>query len=227
MIGFALWAALFAAVLALEGLGLTLRGHEWPTISDVFRSATRPVIGRWAFFAFWLWAGWHFFIRGWQFFLRGPGAADPGPGALGGGKTLGTILSQVVVPLAAVYLLVAIMLFVGYRSWHAGAARVRVPFGRAASLMRERPLAFVRYTLGTIVGGYVVFVGVLGLYQLLVGGSAGGITASALAGGAFLAFALALPAFLVLSFAESAVAARARPHRDRPTARRDFRPTNG
>jgi len=27
-------------------------------------------VGRWALFALWLWAGWHFFVRGWHFLLR-------------------------------------------------------------------------------------------------------------------------------------------------------------
>jgi hypothetical protein len=30
----------------------------------------RYPVGRWVLFAFWLWAGWHFFVRGWHFLLR-------------------------------------------------------------------------------------------------------------------------------------------------------------
>jgi uncharacterized protein DUF6186 len=78
VIGYALWTLLLVALLALEACGLTLSGHQWPTLSDLFRSATRPVYGRWIFFALWLWLGWHFFIRGWEFFLRGKGAESPG-----------------------------------------------------------------------------------------------------------------------------------------------------
>jgi hypothetical protein len=55
------WALLFAAMVVLEGLGLTLRG--WPAVSDLFRDLSRPVAGRWALFGAWLWLGWAFFLR--------------------------------------------------------------------------------------------------------------------------------------------------------------------
>src|SRR6516164_8584045 len=104
MIAPILWAAVFAGMLVLEGLSLTLRSHDWPSISDMFRAATRPVLGRWLLFALWLWIGWHFFIRGWQFFLRGAGARNPGGGGgAGGSKTAGQIMLQVVLPLFALY----------------------------------------------------------------------------------------------------------------------------
>src|SRR5690242_15525646 len=102
MIGYVVWALLLAGMLVVEGLGLTLPGHQWPTISDMFRTATRPAAGRWALFALWLWTGWHFFIRGWHFFLRGSGAAEPGHG-IGGGKSLAATLTQVVMPLTLLY----------------------------------------------------------------------------------------------------------------------------
>jgi hypothetical protein len=56
-------------VFAWEGLALA-RVTGVPSLSDVFRVIMRYPVGRWALFAFWLWAGWHFFIRGWHFLLR-------------------------------------------------------------------------------------------------------------------------------------------------------------
>jgi len=63
------WAVLFGALFAWEGLALA-RVTGVPSLSDVFRVITRYPVGRWALFALWLWAGWHFFIRGWHFLLR-------------------------------------------------------------------------------------------------------------------------------------------------------------
>src|SRR5438876_6102005 len=101
MIGIIGWAVVFAAMLIWEGLSLSLRGSQWPSISDMARSLTRPLAGRWLFFALWLWFGWHYFIRGWAFLLRGPA---PGGGKGGGGsKSAGQLLGQVVFPLAIVY----------------------------------------------------------------------------------------------------------------------------
>jgi len=41
-----------------------------PSLNGVFRVITRSPPGRWALFALWLWAGWHFFVRGWHFLFR-------------------------------------------------------------------------------------------------------------------------------------------------------------
>jgi hypothetical protein len=207
MIAVVLWAAAFAVILVLEALGLTLRGHDWPTISDMFRAATRPVAGRWIFFALWLWAGWHFFIRGWHFFLRGSGAAEPGHGS-GGGKSAAEIVTQVVTPLLVLYLLLVSVLVIGYRAWRTGRIGTRTP---------RRPFAFVRHSALTAAAGYGVFVGVMGLYTLLVGQSASGVFGSAAKWGAFLAFGVALPVFCLLSFAETWVGARRR-HGDAQSA---------
>ena len=70
LIGYLVWVVLFGAVFAWEGLALA-RVTGVPTLSDVFRVIMRYPVGRWALFALWLWAGWHFFIRGWHFLLRG------------------------------------------------------------------------------------------------------------------------------------------------------------
>ncbi len=69
VIGYLVWAALFGALFAWEGLALA-QVSGYPTLSDAFRVIMRYPVGRWALFALWLWAGWHFFVRGWHFLLR-------------------------------------------------------------------------------------------------------------------------------------------------------------
>jgi hypothetical protein len=69
LIGYLAWAVLFGALFAWEGLA-RVRVTGVPSLGDVFRVITRNPVGRWALFALWLWAGWHFFIRGWHFLLR-------------------------------------------------------------------------------------------------------------------------------------------------------------
>jgi hypothetical protein len=69
LIGYVAWVVLFGALFAWEGLALAGVSGV-PTLSDVFRVITRHQFARWVLFAFWLWAGWHFFIRGWHFLLR-------------------------------------------------------------------------------------------------------------------------------------------------------------
>ena len=69
VIGYLVWAVLFGALFAWEGLGLA-RVSGCPTLSDVFRLIMRYPVGRWAMFALWLWVGWHLFVRGWHFLLR-------------------------------------------------------------------------------------------------------------------------------------------------------------
>ncbi len=75
LIGYLVWAVLFGAFFAWEGLGLAAF-HRYPTLSDAVRVIMRYPLGRWALFALWLWLGWHFFIRGWHFLLRS-GPQDP------------------------------------------------------------------------------------------------------------------------------------------------------
>jgi hypothetical protein len=70
-VGYFVWAALFGALIAWEGIGLVRAGDAYPTLSDAVRGLMRYPIGRWALFALWLWLGWHVFIRGWHLPLRG------------------------------------------------------------------------------------------------------------------------------------------------------------
>jgi hypothetical protein len=70
VIGYLIWAVLFGALFAWEGIGLVRQNDAFPTLSDCFRAIMRYPFGRWALFALWLWFGWHLFVRGWHFFLR-------------------------------------------------------------------------------------------------------------------------------------------------------------
>lgn len=70
VIGLIGWGVIIGALLVWEGLGLVYDHGRWPTLSDMLRTVTATVPGRWILFALWLWAGWHMFVRGWQFFLR-------------------------------------------------------------------------------------------------------------------------------------------------------------
>lgn len=70
VVGYLVWAVLFGALFAWEGLALTRSDDAIPTLSDALRAVMRHPVGRWALFALWLWFGWHTFVRGWQFLLR-------------------------------------------------------------------------------------------------------------------------------------------------------------
>jgi hypothetical protein len=70
VIGYIVWALLFGALFAWEGLALSHLSGSVPTLSDTFRAIMRYPFGRWALFAVWLWFGWHIFVRGWHFLLR-------------------------------------------------------------------------------------------------------------------------------------------------------------
>jgi len=185
------WAAIFAAMMVWEGVSLSMRGSQWLTISDMARALTRPVLGRWAFFALWLWFGWHYFIRGWTFFLRGsPPGGGGGPGA---SKTASEVLAQVVFPLVIAYGFVVGTLALAWR--HRRRARPAAPVHVGVTQV-------VRHTAVTVIGGYVAFVAAMGVYSLAAGHAAAGIAESALRDGAVLTFGLVVPAFVVLTSLE-------------------------
>ena len=189
MIGYLMWALILAAALVVEGLGLTLRGERWPTISDVFRSVTRSPVGRWLFFAMWLWLGWHFFIRGWDFFLRGAGPSTHR--GSGGHKSVSATLTQVVGPLL---LVLGLLGGIGAASRRAGAEAAKDTRRASGST------TLLRYAVITLAGGFAIFVGFMGFYELVAGRRAApGVLGSSAAGGAFLCFVIALPLFAGLT----------------------------
>ncbi|MGO9876109.1 MAG: DUF6186 family protein [Acidimicrobiia bacterium] len=209
--GFVAWAVLFAAVIVVEALGLTLRGHQWPTLSDIFRVAMRPEWSRWLLFALWLWAGWHFFIRGWTFFLRGPGARQP-KNSLGGGKSFTQIVQQVIVPLAVFYAVLVGPVMIAWQARRRGDWPDRPEPHAGVRAARAHPRAFAWHVVVTMTCGYMIFACAMGLYELIAGHPAAGIFAAAAREGALLAFAIALPAFALLTVAEFVATRRSRDH---------------
>jgi hypothetical protein len=209
--GFVAWAVLFAAIMVVEALGLTLRGHQWPTLSDIFRVALRPEWSRWLLFAIWLWAGWHFFIRGWTFFLRGAGPREPHH-TLGGGKTLTQIVQQVIVPLLAFYAVLVTPVVLAWRARRNGNWPVAAAAHAGARAAARSPHRFARYVVLTFGGGYLLFTAAMGAYQLIGGHAAAGIFRAAASEGAVLAFAMALPVFCVLTAGEALLARRQSPN---------------
>lgn len=209
MIGYLLWAVLLTGLVVVEGVALTARGSGWPSVSDMFRAVTRPVVGRWLFFALWLWAGWHLFIRGWHFLLRGKGAGNPGnPTA---GQSFASTVVHVVLPLFVLYAMLLAALGLARRQSVRTGGSARDPHA-GAQLAREQPRAFVMWVAWNMFAAYLAFVGAIAVYQLIAGRGASGLTGSAVLYGAFLAFVVAVPVFLGLTFAEAALTkARGRP----------------
>lgn len=55
------YAVMAAAAVAYQAAAIVTR--RTPTIGDAFSVAVRRPAGRVAVFAWWLWIGWHFFVR--------------------------------------------------------------------------------------------------------------------------------------------------------------------
>ena len=51
VLGYLVWAVLFGALFAWEGLALSHLSNTMPTLSDTFRVIMRYPVGRWALFA--------------------------------------------------------------------------------------------------------------------------------------------------------------------------------
>ena len=197
MIGIVGWVVLVGLLLAWEGLAIALDRPGWPSSSDMLRAVSRPVVGRWLLFGAWLWLGWHLFMRGWSFFLAGPGARTPPRSS----KTAGQLFTQVVVPLLVAYLGWLAVLAAGRRDRLRGATRPSSP-----GVVSARRRAW--YLGVSLTGGYVAFVALIGMYAAVSGRPGGGVFRGAVRDGAFLAFAVSLPVFLVVGVAQAEWRAR-------------------
>ena len=206
------WAVILGACLVWETIALLHPSDAWPTLSDIMRAITRPLLGRWVVFALWLWSGWHLFVRGWQLFLRtlprpdGDASSESGDGTavgpLGVPASLADAPHEPVVALVLAYAVVVALLAFGAR--RVGRLR-RVPRHDADQGSRESASRLVTHVVVTTTCGYAVFVAAVGIYDALADGGTGDLWADALAGGGFLAFVVAAPAFAVLSLAERAL----------------------
>lgn len=196
------WAVLLGLFLAWEGLGLMYGRQNWPSMSDLLRTVSRPVVGRWILLALWLWVGWHLFVRGWQPFLRG----TPQAGTLlpAGALTMSHIIRQVVIPLSATYLALLGMIAT-YARGH-GRVSGRPAHGRARHLRAEgSPGArhVIRGVALTLATGYIAYLAMILLYYAAVADQTTRFLRAAATGGAFITFVVALPGLLLLSGAEA------------------------
>lgn len=106
------------------------------------------------------------------------------------------MLRTVVVPLLSAY-----VMFVGIAAY---AWRHPVPRpGRAGAGHRRpaSPARLVRHVAVNLAGGYVLFLAIVLVFHVWIAAQAGALS-SAVRGGGFLAFGVAAPTFVLLSFLE-------------------------
>jgi hypothetical protein len=189
VIGLTGWAVLLGLCLAWEGLGLVFGHEHWPSMSDLLRTVSRPVLGRWILLALWIWLGWHLFVRGWQPLLRGEQAPQH-PAAT---MTLAQIVRQVLTPLLATYALVLGMIAMTARRARRGAPEPRSDATASAGLRQ------VGRIVSLLVAGYAAFFAIVLTYYAVVANESATFLRAAASGGAFITFAVALPGLLLLS----------------------------
>ncbi len=115
------------------------------------------------------------------------------------------LLREVVAPVLTGYLVVLGML-VAYR---------RAALRREAEALRPRPVptdwpGLLRHVLGTTAGGYVFFLVLVVVFYFILGGHSTTLMTDALGYGSLLAFAVVVPVFLGLSWAQSRIRTRGR-----------------
>jgi hypothetical protein len=96
----------------------------------------------------------------------------------------------------------AFLVFVGMLvAFHRGRDRAPGPSAPAAA-RSPRPAwpHLVRYLAGTVAGGYAVFLAIVVVFYLILGGEEASFVTDAVAGGSFLAFVLVPAGFLAISW---------------------------
>jgi hypothetical protein len=200
ILGLAGWVVIVGLALAWEGLGLAFSREGWPSVSDLLRTMSRPVVGRWIVLGLWLWLGWHLFVRGWQPLLRGtPPRSGPATAAI----SSSLLIRQVVVPLGLTYV-AFIWAMALRRRGPSPASTVEA----AAQTPRMHPRALLRHVAVTLAAGYVVYLGLVVSYYAIVAYQTPQFLRAAFSGGAFITFAVALPGLLLFSGAEAIVRRR-------------------
>lgn len=109
------------------------------------------------------------------------------------------VVRSIVVPLAGIYALFITMLVMAERRRRPPGA-ARAPGSADAP---PGPRRLLRHVVVTTAGGYATFLVLVGGYYFLVARQTHRFLQQALVGGAFLAFAVALPAFALLGWLES------------------------
>lgn len=191
VIGLTGWAVLLGLCLAWEGLGLVYGHEHWPSMSDLLRTVSRPVVGRWILLALWIWLGWHLFVRGWQPLLRG----EPAPQHPAVTMTLTQIARQVLTPLLATYALVLGMIAMTARRARRGAS---LGFRRSAA-ESGGALRHAGRIAALLLVGYAAFLAIVLIYYAVVANESPEFLRAAASGGAFITFAVALPGLLLVS----------------------------
>ena len=123
------------------------------------------------------------------------------------GLTLGHVLGQVVVPTAFAYALFLVALLRGSRTGPG-----RIPAADPPASRREWA-GLARVVVTTASYGYVGFLVLVVVFYLGLGGQGPGFLRDAVVGGAFMAFAVACPAFLLVELARSVRRRPGRPAR--------------
>jgi Family of unknown function (DUF6256) len=125
------------------------------------------------------------------------------------GLTIGRAFQHVVAPTLFVFLLIVSMLVVVWFSWP---WRTRSAARRTAFL----PLVpLLRSLVVTAVAGYAVFLVIVAVFYVAIGGGRISVIGDAASGGAFLAFGVAVPLFLGLARLARRDGARPSPGPDR------------
>ena len=127
----------------------------------------------------------------------------------------GIDLRQHLIPLVSVYALFLLMLFTQARSSLHLATAEREPEPAGSNPTPWGRL--VRHVVVTVTAGYLTFLAIVLLYYFALGGQDRAFVAQALWGGAFLAFAVAAPAFLLLSWLANVARSARRTRRGRMT----------
>jgi hypothetical protein len=201
-VGLVGWVVILGLALAWEGLALAFARDGWPSLSDLLRTVSRAAPGRWILLALWLWLGWHLFVRGWHPpLIHAPPSSGAGPAA--GALSAGQILRQIVAPLLFVYAAFVTGLIL---------RRERTVPGFEHGT-KVRPATLARQVAVTLAGGYAAFLLLVVTYYAVVANQTPAFLRSAVSGGAFVTFAVALPGLLLLSGADAL-----RPRRRRTTA---------
>ena len=206
MIGVIGWAVIFAVILLWEGAALTTRTPDWPTLSDLFRIATRPPPGRWVVFAIWLWFGWHLFVRGWLFFLRdrarGSGAAGArskdSAAALVAPAADERFVNDEVITLVVLYaVIVGLLLYCAQQLKRHGPAAYALA---RRTWSREIPWRALAAEVGiTVVAGYTLFVVAMAVYCGVIAPHPMAAFTRAVGESLSLTLAVVLPGFVVLT----------------------------
>jgi len=200
LFGLAGWVVIVGLALAWEGLGLAFSREGWPSVSDLLRTVSRPVVGRWIVLGLWLWLGWHLFVRGWQPLLRG---APPRSGPATAAISSGLLIRQVVVPLGLTY-----VAFIGAMALRRRGPSPASTVEAAAQTPRMHPRVLLRHVAVTLAAGYVVYLGLVVSYYAIVAYQTPQFLRAAVSGGAFITFGVALPGLLLFCGAEAIVRRR-------------------